>query len=177
VSTPTQRQTQILQWLENEPSIKLAQLAARLNVSVMTVHRDADALAKRGALVKARGAVEQVGLSEWTTRLCPLCRTPVLDRLRFSFTTAAGRRQEACCGHCALLLAKQPSEMESLLATDYLYGRIISAGQAHYVVASRVAVCCEPSVLPFLTNQDAADFRNAFGGQVINLAEVRAQLR
>ena len=142
----------------------------------MTVHRDTAALAEEGSLVKAHGAVEQLHLTAATLRLCPLCRTPILDRLRFSFTSLSGENLEACCGHCALTLASQPGELSSLLATDFLYGRVISAAQAHYVMNSRVAVCCMPSVLPFLTADDAADFALAFGGEVKQLAKVRAAL-
>lgn len=174
--TPAERQAQILKWLDAQKSIRLSDLADRLGVSLMTVHRDTAALADAGSLVKAHGAVQQAHLTAATVRLCPLCRTPILDRLRFSFTNLAGENLEACCGHCAFTLASQPAELSSLLATDFLYGRVMSAAQAHYVVNSRVAVCCMPSVLPFLTADDAADFARAFGGEVMALDQVRAKL-
>lgn len=173
-NTPAERQAQILRWLTTEGSIRLSELAARLKVSLMTVHRDTAALAEQGSLIKSHGAVQQPQLMAKTVVLCPLCKTPVVDRLRFSFTTESGATQEACCGHCAFMLAKRPAELATLLATDYLYGRVISADQAHYVVHSRIAVCCKPSVLPFLTADDAAAFAQGFGGDVMALTAVRA---
>lgn len=174
VNTPTERQAQILEWLGSEGSIRLAELAARLGVSLMTVHRDTAALAELGSLVKGHGVIERVQPGAATVRLCPMCRTPILDRLRFSFTARSGENREACCGHCALMLVRHDDELSTLLATDFLYGRVMSAAQAHYVANSRVAACCKPSVLPFLTAEDAADFARAFGGEVMALSEVRA---
>jgi DNA-binding Lrp family transcriptional regulator len=175
MNTPAERQAQILQWLSTRSSIRLSELADRLHVSLMTVHRDTATLAEQGFLVKSHGAVQQPQLMSRTVELCPLCKTPIVDRLRFSFTTRSGETQEACCGHCAFMLAKEPGELTTLLATDYLYGRVISADQAHYVVDSRIAVCCKPSVLPFLTADDAADFATGFGGDVMTFEAVLAQ--
>lgn len=173
MNTPAERQAQIRAWLSSEGSIRLAELATRLGVSLMTVHRDAAALAERGVLVKSHGAVELPQQGAATVRLCPMCRTPIQDRLRFSFTTRSGENREACCGHCAFMLVKHGEELNTLLATDYLYGRVMSAAQAHYVLNSRVAACCKPSVLPFLSAQDAEDFARAFGGEVMALEAVR----
>lgn len=175
VNTPVERQAQILQWLTTESSIRLSELADRLNVSLMTVHRDTATLAEQGSLVKSHGTVHVPQLMSRTVGLCPLCKTPIIDRLRFSFATGSGETQEACCGHCAFMLAKRPAELTTLLATDYLYGRVISADQAYYVVNSRIAVCCKPSVLPFLTADDATDFARGFGGDVMTFEEVLAQ--
>jgi len=177
VNTPAGRQAKILEWLSAEGSLRLSDLAARLGVSQMTVHRDTAALAERGALVKTHGAVQQPALATRMLRLCPACSTPIVDRLRFSFSSGhGGRQREACCGHCALLLATSDEEFATLLATDFLYGRVTSAAEAIYVLGSRVTACCKPSVLPFLTGEDARDFAAAFGGEVLPLSEVRGRL-
>lgn len=174
---PVNRQNQIVAWLADQRTLAIEEIAARLGVSVMTVHRDLDALARDGLVVKVRGGVtlaERRGHSNGQT--CALCNVVVQERTAFIIQVQDGDPVVACCGHCGFLLLRDLPQPVSVLVKDFLYGRTMNAGQAFYVVDSKVQACCMPSVLCFASQADARRFHKGFEGVVMDFAAAQAHL-
>lgn len=172
MSTPPERQEQLLAWLRSEGTVRIAELANRLGVSQMTAHRDITVLAEKGLVDRLHGAVRLAGHTSITLQVCSACGAPATERLRFMWTSESSGRAHACCGHCALILLGKAPAPRDLITTDFLYGRVLVATQAFYVIESRVTACCSPSILPFLSLEDAQDFSTAFGGTVMTWPEL-----
>lgn len=175
---PTLRQEQILTWLQKEQRITIEALAERLGVSIMTIHRDLDALARTGKVEKVRGAVQVAtrGMPGEAAHQCALCAMPVPPRTSFMINTASGQQVYGCCPHCGLLLLERHPDTTLVLTRDFLYGRMVNAGDATYLIDSAVVVCCSPSVLCFAGEQDARRFQQGFGGSVLDFESARDYL-
>ncbi|MCB9455677.1 MAG: DeoR family transcriptional regulator [Anaerolineaceae bacterium] len=175
---PNVRQEQILAWLRHEQQITIEVLVERLAVSAMTIHRDLDSLAQAGHIEKVRGGavLSNRGMPGETAHQCVLCAMRVPLRTTFIINTTAGQQIHACCPHCGLMLLEQHTDTDTVLARDFLYGRMVNAGDAFFLVDSEVAVCCTPSVLCFGTEQDAQRFRQGFGGVVLDYHAARTHL-
>lgn len=171
VATPTERQEKILSWLQDAPMLRIEHLSEQLQVSTMTVHRDLDILVERGLVEKVHGGVRLPPPHLSAIDRCQMCAQPVKPRLHFSITSSNGQTMLACCAHCGLLLLNMTSDIASVLLKDFLYGRIINARQAQFLIGSRVAPCCEPGVLAFSSQEDAQDFQRAFGGIVMDFEQ------
>jgi len=165
---PARRRERILQWLKEDSLLRIDDLAERLGISTMTVHRDLNVLAEMGLVEKIHGGVQLPDAHTSPTQTCTLCHMPVKHRLHFILTAAGGETRRACCPHCGLLLLAHESESAPALLRDFIYGRIVNVRQAHFVVESRISICCEPSVLAFATAADAHDFQRGFDGQVMD---------
>ena len=175
-SIPGKRQEQILAWLKEDQLLRIDALAERLAVSPMTIHRDLNALVEMSLVEKIHGGVRLPDPHLVTTEICPLCQMPVKRRLYFVLTTRDNETIRTCCPHCGLLLLNNRQDIVTALLRDFIYGRIINARQAHYVIESRIAVCCQPSVLAFVGEADASDFQQGFGGQVMDFETVQDHL-
>jgi len=176
-SIPEQRREQILTWLKDDQLLRIDDLTQRLDVSHMTVHRDLDALVEMGLVEKVHGAVRLPDPYKITTDTCHLCEMPVKPRLQFVITTQAGQTLRACCPHCGMMLLALQSDVAMALLRDFIYGRVVNVRQAYFVVESRVALCCEPSVIAFATKLDARNFQRGFGGEVLDFEQTRHQLK
>jgi hypothetical protein len=173
---PAERQNLILEWLAANGSLTIDALSERLEVSPMTVHRDLDALARDGRVVKVHGGVALAQPApENRASLCRMCDRPVQQRTAFTIRLENGSVQTACCPHCGLLLLDD-QKVASVLATDFLYGRVVNAAQAVYLLESQVAICCVPSVLAFADADDARRFQKGFGGKPMTFTEARHHL-
>lgn len=175
---PIARQEQIMRWLAEENPLSIDELARRLNVSSMTVHRDVDALVRLGQVTKVHGGVK---LGQSTTQsspqmpICRLCNSPIPERTSVILNLPSGETLEACCPHCGLMLAesKQPT---SILMKDFIYGRIVNGLQAAFLVGCEIKLCCVPSVICFASMEDATRFQMGFGGCVMSFAEAQHTL-
>lgn len=176
VATPTQRRDQIIHWLREDQLLRIDELAERLNVSNMTIHRDLDALEEMGLVEKVHGAVRLPDPYTQTVETCHMCGMPAKSRMQFAITTRAGQSIRACCPHCGLLLLETQQDVVSVLLKDFIYGKIVNGLQAWFVVESRITACCEPSVLAFANQADATDFQRGFGGKVMNFNQARNHL-
>ncbi|MCA9951951.1 MAG: DeoR/GlpR transcriptional regulator [Anaerolineales bacterium] len=179
MAIPTERQAKIVDWLHEDNSLTIKVLAERLDVSLMTVHRDLDKLTREGIVRKVHGGVMLAPQAMQTNALenrCQLCRGRVPNRTAFTLTTKAGERADACCPHCGLMLLQQIEEVSSALTVDYLYGRRVNVYRAIFVIDSDVRVCCIPSVLCFAAAEDAIKFQKGFGGKVTDLTQAQQHL-
>ncbi len=182
---PSERQAQIVAWLQDEKRLTIAQLAARFGVSGMTIHRDLDALAAQGLVEKVHGgAALRVSkrVVEVETAVCALCGGGVMSRTGFTIIRQNGEKLLACCPHCGILLMQQladvaSADVASALTPDFLHGRRVNVFQAVFVVESEVRVCCLPSTLCFATRQEAEKFQRGFGGEALDYADTVAHLR
>lgn len=179
MAIPTDRQARIVAWLKEDNSLTNKALAERLNVSLMTVHRDLDKLTREGVVRKVHGGVVLAPQALQTSNLeinCQLCGGRVRNRTAFTMTTKAGERADACCPHCGLLLLQQVEGISSALTVDFLYGRRVNVYRATFVIDSDVRVCCIPSVICFAAKEDALKFQNGFSGQVMDFTQVTQHL-
>ncbi|MFL7837826.1 MAG: DeoR family transcriptional regulator [Candidatus Promineifilaceae bacterium] len=173
---PSERRDQILQWLKEDQVLRIDDLAERLKVSQMTIHRDLHTLAEMGLLEKVHGGARLPDPQIITAEACTVCQMPVKSRMQFVITTEDKTTLLACCPHCGLLLLNNRQDIATALLRDFIYERITNVRQAYYVLDSRISVCCQPSVLAFASKADAAAFQQGFGGQVMNFSEAQDSL-
>jgi len=172
---PAGRREQILTWLEEEGSLSIRELENRLEVSHMTVHRDLDRLAGQHLVKKVRGGVIlfPAGSAQQARRQsCAMCGGRIPVRSEFVILRREESQLNGCCPHCGILLLSEKIEAESVLARDYLYGRMVNIFQAFFVVESDVRLCCVPSIICFANELEAEKFQHGFGGQVMDFSHV-----
>ncbi|MCU0466278.1 MAG: DeoR family transcriptional regulator [Anaerolineae bacterium] len=167
---PNARRDNLLEWLRQYKRATIDDLAAQFGVSGMTIHRDLAELVKTGAVQKVHGGVVWVEQATppapSTDGRCEMCGVAAV---RMPFTIRASQQVlTACCAHCGLMMLHGLEDVASLLTTDFLYNRTVSAKSAAYVVGSSVQICCAPSVLSFTCREDAERFSHGFGGTVMD---------
>jgi len=166
--SPRQRETKILEYLQKKKSASIQELAARLSVSPMTIHRDLNRLVAMGHVQKSHGEVA-LTTAHLETGGCVICGKTMPERTAFIINLENGERKRACCAHCGLMLHAQMGGMA--MTTDFLHNHIVSANQATYLLRCELTVCCAPSVLSFASRQEAEKFQKGFGGQLTDMAE------
>lgn len=172
------REKKILELLQAQGSASIQELTEALNVSNMTIHRDLNKLEQSGQIQKKHGGVMLAGKSAGAGEyICAMCSKPVLERTVFIVQLDTGEKKRACCGHCGLMIQSQTANVWQSLTTDYLYGHMVSANQAIYVMGSELNVCCVPSILSFGSQQDAEKFQKGFGGRLVRMDEAIYQLQ
>jgi hypothetical protein len=164
------RENQILEYLRDNGSASIQQLAETFGVSSMTIHRDLNKLAESRQIQKKHGGAVLAGsVGEEKSAYCAICGKPVSERTVFIVKFENGEEKRACCAHCGLMLQSRTQSVWQTMTADYLYGHMISAGQAYYLIGSEVNICCVPSVLTFGSKQDAEKFQKGFGGQLLGM--------
>ncbi|RME85913.1 MAG: DeoR family transcriptional regulator [Caldilineae bacterium] len=172
-----ERRRHILARLNREGQVSVAELSRELGVSRMTVHRDLRRLEEEGAVRRVRGgAVLQRAAAE-EQEGCAMCGGRVRRRTVFLLQDEQGSLLRACCPHCGLMLLQGPGPFVSALAAEFLYGRMVNARSAAFLVDSQVTLCCTPSILCFETEADARRFQKGFGGKVMSLEAARQYLQ
>lgn len=175
---PSERREQILGWLRQSQTLTIDELVDRLGVSVMTVHRDLDALVQSGMALKVHGGARLASIqpSGRSAASCALCQGAIVERTAVVIRTAQGETLDACCPHCGLLLLHETDDVVSALAKDFIYGRMVNSSQASYLLGCEINLCCVPAVLCFASEADALRFQIGFGGTVMNFAEAQNHL-
>src|SRR5512139_3836057 len=100
------REKQILEYLHNNGSASIQQLAEAFGVSNMTIHRDLNKLAENGQIHKRHGGAILVSNAADDEResACAMCGKLVSQRTVFIVKFENGEEQRACCSHCGLML-------------------------------------------------------------------------
>ncbi|MBP6015310.1 MAG: DeoR/GlpR transcriptional regulator [Candidatus Promineofilum sp.] len=171
---PQMRRDKIVEWLAQAGTLSIEQLARQLAVSTMTIHRDLDRLAADGLARKVRGgvvAVDNDAADVPSRARCALCGKRPPRRTAWVITPEGAEALHACCAHCGLLLLGHTAGNPVALATDFLYGRMVNAYQATYVMDSDIGLCCVPGVLCFATSHDAERYGAGFGGRRLTYDE------
>lgn len=180
---PEQRRAQILQWLNERGPLTIDELAHQFGVSAMTIHRDIDRLAGDGLARKVRGGVLPAAdhlIQSGGQARCAMCGKVAPRRTAWVVTPDEGDQWQACCAHCGLLRLHHATGRlhatgrQSVLAADFLYGQMVNAYQATYVLGSDVTLCCVPSVLVFATRHDAERYARGFGGELLDFPSALA---
>ena len=173
------REKRILEYLHEWGSASIQKLAETLGVSNMTVHRDLNRLMATGQVQKKHGGVTlpSAGIRTQEHYVCAMCGKPVSPRTVFIVKLDDGEELRACCAHCGLMLQSRSQNAWQSLTADYLYGHMLSAGQAFYLIGSELNICCVPSVLAFSSRQDAEKFQKGFGGQLLGMDETVQHMR
>jgi hypothetical protein len=171
----TDRQQQLYEWLQSQGSISIAEIEARFGVSIPTAYRDIRALVETSLATKTNRGLKLSPPSESIQQegKCASCGGMINERASFVIQMQDGSQRSACCPHCGLLALSQ-SGVVTALASDFLYGRMVNARQAAFLLESSVSLCCEPSVLCFGNTTEAKNFQKGFGGKVCTLDEARA---
>lgn len=176
---PTTRQEQILGWLAETPSLSIDDLVTRLGVSVMTIHRDLDQLVRMGQVEKVHGGVIRADSRNRRTRavqVCRMCDAPISERTQVIIQASNDEPIYACCPHCGIMLVSEMNTLTSVLAKDFIYGRMVNAWTAYFLINSTITLCCQPSFLCFGNEADALNFQKGFGGIVATFEEAKTQV-
>lgn len=173
VSDSITREKRLLEYLQSNESASIQELAEALGVSNMTVHRDLNRLAETGQVRKKHGGatLHREIAGKRASSSCDMCGKTVSQRTIFTVKFKHGEMKTACCAHCGLMLHSNEKDAWQSLTADFLYGHMISAEQAYYLIGSQVNVCCVPSLLSFGSKEDAQKFQRGFGGKVAKLRE------
>ncbi len=177
--TPASRQRHILELLDANRSLTIRELSAELGVSAMTVHRDLNKLSDGGQLLKTRGGAARPSraANSGAPGFCAMCNRLAPERSAVILQSQQRGRLTACCPHCGLALFEHDASAGLMLVTDFLNSQMVSANDASYLVGSDVACCCTPGILAFVGRDEAERFQRGFGGEVMNLSQVRHYLR
>lgn len=174
------REQKILDYLKEHGSTSIQELVEVFGVSNMTIHRDLNKLAEAGQVLKKHGGAtlpNHAVKAQEESSSCAMCGKTVSERTVFIVKMEDGEEKRACCAHCGLMLQSRSQNVWQSLTADYLYGHMISAGQAFFLVGSEVSVCCMPSVLAFGNKVDAEKFQKGFGGQLLDMDETIQHMR
>ena len=180
------RRKKLLDWLEKENNLSLAQIVERFKISKMTAHRDLELLEKRNALKRIHGGVVRLNKSTLNPEFhgstaqasCLICYRPTSQHLLYSLTLSNGEQRVTCCPHCGIsahLMLKDQITMA--LTADYLTCRPHPAQNSFYVLGSASVPCCTPSMLTFEDLDMAKRFQLGFGGILGNLETAVAFLQ
>jgi hypothetical protein len=172
------RQHKLLELLRTRRAVSIAEIQEHFAISPATAYRDARALAEAGLAIKT---AEGLKIPPPPGRMrpegqCFYCGGTINERSIFLIQLSDGNQRSACCPHCGLLALDEP-DVTSVLACDFLYGRMVNARQATFLLGSKVTWCCEPSALCFTSEEDASHFQLGFGGQVCTLEQAVSELQ
>jgi DNA-binding Lrp family transcriptional regulator len=175
---PEERQRRILALLERESGLSAGQLAHHFQVSRMTIHRDLRQLFHQGSLIRIYGGVVAKSMPQgFELGRCSVCSRPALPHQRCELHHPDGAVEVACCAACGLGQFMLQGSLSQLWVGDQISGRRLRGVEAVYLVNSLASPCCQPSLLSFADEVEAALFQAGFGGVVAHLEEALEFLR
>lgn len=166
--SPEERRAVILNLLGEAGKLNVDNLAEELKVSPMTVNRDIRELANEGKIRRLHGLILSADEPS-PSGDCALCRREVSERTQFLFLFHPGKTVSYCCPHCGFSQVDSSPAPTAVFATDFLFGTLINAFSATYLIGSRINLCCQPTVLSFTNQEDAIAFQKGFGGDIYPL--------
>lgn len=174
----TDRQQQLFEWLQIQSSVSVLEIEDHFGISSPTAYRDIRVLVQSGRAIKMNYGIKLASIEEpgQPVGKCTFCGGTIHQRVSFVILKVDGSHQSACCPHCGLMALDTP-DVQSALASDYLYGRMVNARQATFLLNSSVFICCEPSVLCFADVKKARCFQAGFGGEICSLDQAKARVK
>lgn len=148
------------------------------STSPATSYRDIKALILHGEAVKIPHGIKLAATAPFPAPaegICAFCGGSINDRSIFIIQLRDGSQLKACCAHCGIM-ALGNVDAATALTCDFLYGRMVNARQAAFLLESSVSLCCQPSVLAFTNPSDAEHFQAGFGGKLCSLDEAARSL-
>lgn len=169
------RQQQILVMLRERGRLTTEEAQEATGFSRPTIYRDFQVIIDGGHAVRIPGgmAVATAELPLRPANTCAHCGQPISSRTAFMVQMDANRKENTCCPHCGMMTLEHHPEATSAMATDFIYGTMVSVRQAVFLAGSRVVLCCLPSVLCFGNAADAASFQAGFGGEIMSFDQLR----
>ncbi len=166
----TDRQQKILEILQSRNALAIEEIEKEFDISTATAYRDVRTLVQTGKAAKSAWGVKVAPPPVKTVQegKCAYCSAPVNPRSMFILQMKDGSQQAACCAHCGLMALSRPG-VQSALACDFIYSRMINARQGAYIFGSSVNLCCEPSILFFNNPEEGRRFQAGFGGELYTL--------
>jgi hypothetical protein len=172
------RQQKLFEILQTRDRVTTGEIMSQFAISSATASRDVHALILTGLATKVSHGIKLASPAESQSRekKCVYCGGTVNERTVFIIRLKNGEQRSACCSHCGLKALDQAG-FQTALASDFLYGRMVNARQAAYVMGSSVNLCCEPSVLCFASVDEAYCFLSGFGGSMYTMEAAISQLK
>ncbi len=169
------RKAEILKLLKEKGEMTVKELSHIFNVSEMTIYRDIKELEREGEVKRKHGSVMINSLENKESvslKFCPICAKPIVRSHPYKIIIDGSKVVEACCEHCGLMLHQKYAETSvSAFTFDFITEKPVNALDAYYVVGSSATPCCSPSVIPFISKEDAHKFAKGFGGIVLNFID------
>lgn len=177
--TGKERREKILKLASTNGNLSAIELAERFSVSRMTIHRDLKNLESSGLLKRIHGGAVPVLQSQEsvTQAICSNCNIPPLPHQRYLHCKADQDTDCYCCACCGLKAQLQHNSSGPFFASDMISGRAVAATDAYFLIRSSATPCCNPSILSFADEAEAATFRSSFGGALARLNETLEFLR
>jgi DeoR family transcriptional regulator, copper-sensing transcriptional repressor len=170
----TPRQHEILRLVTEKGDLMVNEIQQTLDIAQATVYREIQKLADMQLVVKIPGGVRRMAVSPSG---CVQCGRENNPRTSFLFEDQNGEKHTACCSHCGLMALTKRTDIITAMTTDFLYGTLLNACQAWYVLESEVCLCCRPSILSFSNPEDANRFVQGFGGQVLDFPRAQEKIQ
>lgn len=168
------RQCEIIKLVNQKGELSVTELVQLFEISQATAYREIQDLTQLGLINKVSGGISRL---EFSLQGCVNCGRENNERTTFLIEQAGGKKQTACCARCGLLVIASQVNISTAMTTDFLYGTLLNASQAWYVLNSSISLCCRPSVLTFSNPSDAKRFTDGFGGDVLNFPEAQQKVK
>ena len=129
--------------------------------------------------------------------LCDACHRTMRDETHYQIAHTDGTLSELCCPRCGLRHQATLTDVAKSEVADYHTGRMFAAKEAFFVEGSDVHACdhhqlvqedrsgsqyaltwdrCLPSLVAFVSEEQARKFREDHGGQLRHYDELVAEL-
>ena len=170
---PIDRQQQILTWLEEEGTLRVADISSRLDVSEMTVYRDLKPLMDANKIRKTSNGISTMESHSLPSDSCMYCLKPTTSRRSVQLVKKDHTIEQTCCPHCGLLRYEDTKEdVVQILCRDFLTDMTISGKTATYLIDADLNLnCCQPQVMAFESKKQARQFQTGFGGELYNFQQ------
>lgn len=170
----TPRQCEIIKLVNQKGELSVTELVQLFEISQATAYREIQDLTQLGLVNKVSGGIIRM---ELLAQGCVNCGRENNERTTFLIEQVDGVQQMACCAHCGLLVVASQVNISTAMTTDFLYGTLLNASQAWYVINSSISLCCRPSVLTFSNPSDAKRFTDGFGGELLSFSEAQQKVK
>ena len=128
-----------------------------------TVHCDQKQEASKDKLDRK---VEDIRNQYDNVSTCAMCGKEAIGKTVCLINVDAGVQVKTCCARCGVLMLKRLGYQKSGSTIGYSTGERVDLRKAFFVVGSDVKTCCEPSVLAFVSREEAEKFVAEHHGEI-----------